>query len=123
VNSLLEREDFVAFLAEEGLTMVDIEAAKAAEKFSLKPSPIEGLGAFANHNFADNEIIDVMLFNGTFTTLGRYMNHSPFPNTRPVAVSNGSVFQAATAIRAGEELTVDYRSVRELLKKFTLRPS
>jgi hypothetical protein len=123
VNSLLEREDFAAFLAEEGLTMVEIEVAKAAEKFALKPSPIDGLGAFANHDFADNEIIDVMLFNGTFTTLGRYMNHSPFPNTRPIAVSNGSVFQAATIIRAGEELTVDYRSVRELLKKFTLRPS
>lgn len=123
MNSLLEREDFVAFLAEEGLTLYDVEQARLAEKFSLKPSAIEGLGAFANHDFADNEIIDVMMFNGTFTTLGRYMNHSPFPNTRPVAVSNGSVFQASTLIRAGEELTVDYRNVRELLKKSNPRPS
>lgn len=103
--------------------MADIDRARGAEKFLLKPSPIEGLGAFANHDFADGEIIDVMLFNGTFTTLGRYMNHSPFPNTRPIAVSNGCVFQANTHVRAGEELTVDYRNVRELLKKFTSRPS
>lgn len=99
--------------------MEDIDRALANEPFVLKPSLIAGMGAFANRDFAADELIAAMTVGLVFTTCGRYVNHSPFPNTRSVAVIGGTAFQATTRIAAGEELTVDYRNVRELLKKLT----
>jgi hypothetical protein len=92
----------------------------ALEEFGLaiQPSEIEGLGVFCLKSFAEGDAVAPASLRGFRTQVGRYTNHSFAPNALACPLLNGSVlFMASRTIASGEELTVDYRQVREQVSK------
>lgn len=124
-----DREDYQLFLSQYGYTQERVEAEMAAEPVGAFPdgtyrvvisdSPIHGKGLFATGKIAAGEPIVLATFNGVRTPAGRYTNHSPTPNARPVPLDTPDVGLVATRDIAcsrggvlGEEITIDYRAVQ-----------
>lgn len=113
-----EREDYQAFLDENGLTDEDILAVSNADpvlyldcdSLVVEPSPIHGFGVFAAKQIRKGAPIAPALLVGCKTTFGRYVNHSGTPNAVLVVVDANNVTLAATeTIEEGTEITVNYR--------------
>lgn len=108
--------DFGRFLEEIGLTQAQMDAAAAAmpaprkeanARYSVRPSGIHGVGCFANERISGRV---GTLKCGEWFEAGRYINHSPTPNA--VARMESGALVAYGEIGAGEEITLDYRQVR-----------
>jgi hypothetical protein len=75
----------------------------------IKPSTIHGKGVFSTKKFAKGETISIGRKGIIRTLAGRYTNHSPFSNAVFMKKKNNIILKATKKIKAGEEITVDYR--------------
>jgi hypothetical protein len=82
-----------------------------SDEFYISESKIDGTGVFASRRFVAGEIIGPMAQEGNKTQLGRFVNHSGYPNTNYM----GSNIMATRAIDAGQELTISYNLSERLL--------
>lgn len=114
-------DDFTKFLKETGLTVEQMEEAARHLPPSLPPDPnehyyvassdIHGEGVFAKYDV--DGFIGVMWSDHEWYHAGRYANHSATPNCRPL-LTDGVMILIGKADK-DEELTVDYRDVKEIL--------
>lgn len=89
--------------------------AQQGGNIEIKPSKIQGKGAFTNNNFKKGDIIGLAHTNEQPSTeLGQYHNHSDSPNSENVKVGNERYLYALKPMKKGEEITVDYRKQPEL---------
>jgi hypothetical protein len=113
--------DYQEFLKENGLTNAQMDAANLAakvdetpcEKLFVAKSGIAGQGAFAAKDIDTNQIISQLKTGDKWTLAGRYVNHSPEPNT---AVTIDNELLALKPISKGEELTANYRQVKRAME-------
>jgi len=75
-----------------------------SDLFYLSDSEIEGKGVFASKRLVAGEMLGPMVVDGAKTQLGRYVNHSGYPN----CIYSGELMMAIRAIDTGQELTVCY---------------
>lgn len=105
-------DDHSAFLSEYGVNeeiaqmVSDIPWITLSESYWLSDSPIHGIGVFAVMNKGDRLTASDK---GQKTEVGRFTNHSPFPNVA-VVKDGDSVFFEATESFDGE-VKVNYRHV------------
>lgn len=122
------KTDFELFVDEIGLTAEQLERAKTLAIFVsptaleqlrvvLAKSPIEGMGIFALVDIPSNQIIAPAFNAGVWSHTGRYLNHSSAPNVRCARAQSVTMFESIRAIARGEELTVDYRNVKEMVSQ------
>lgn len=113
--------DYLRMLAEVGLTpsevdvMVNNPATQGPmpagfEYLRLAASPIEGQGVFTDRHIEAGEVIGPARIGSKRTWLGRYANHSPWPNTEFRLLPSGDLDSIALrAIPAGTEVLNNYR--------------
>lgn len=120
--------DYFDFLQEIGMTKEQIDAAatdapyvKTPKEWSsttfLGESRISGVGVFARNEQKPGDVISVvMVKDNTFTTVGRYLNHAQFPNCVPMPDEKTGwvMLHAISHIRVGQELTLNYRNVKQI---------
>ena len=76
-----------------------------------RPSPIHGTGTFATHVMDVGAPICPGRLNGFRTPAGRFINHSPTPNTTSHLHTNGDIWAVSIRpIQENEEITIDYRT-------------
>lgn len=78
----------------------------------VSQSEINGNGVFVTHDIKPGEKITARIDNGR-TPAGRYTNHSEYPNSEPILEDNKGYFSALREIKKGDEITVNYRDVRD----------
>jgi hypothetical protein len=106
-------EDFVRHCSEIEIDRVDINDAG----LSVKESSIEGLGLFAEKEYKAGEVITLAVVSGNRTEAGRYTNHSHNPNALVLESDNDIALHAADNIAKGDEITINYRDVGNLLAR------
>lgn len=79
------------------------------EYLRLAPSAIEGLGLFTERAFEAGEVIGPARIAGKRTWLGRFANHSPWPNTEFRRLGDDLESIALVPIPAGAEILNNYR--------------
>ena len=80
------------------------------EHLQLASSPIEGRGLFTDQAIQAGEIIGPARIAGKRTPLGRYANHSPWPNTEFRLLDSGDLESIALRpIPKGGEVLNNYR--------------
>ena len=84
----------------------------------IDASAIEGNGAFIDAPIPCGYAIGWANRNNRRTILGRYINHASQPNCYPLPVNEGFMVVTSRYIKAGEELTFNYRDV---MKAHTIR--
>ena len=105
-------DDHAEFLSEYGFTeefarsVSETPHIDCSGPFEIRPSAISGFGVFAQLNAGEGL---PALIDGQKTSVGRYANHSPFPNAKVVRSGNNIEFVALVDIDG--ELTVNYREV------------
>ena len=121
-----DRDDYALFLKEYGLTqdLVTLLVENQADQIPMphgidtierRHSVIAGEGMFARCDLEDGALIAPVRIADKRTPAGRFLNHSPRPNCRFVAMPNGDLMAYACAeIRAGDEVTVDYRQAMQV---------
>lgn len=133
-----DRADYSLFVAEIGLTEDDMEAVRLSieyDKFAPLPEPlyrreslIHGDGLFTTKAFAGPiERVDgnwtctcvgCCYGAGEFTLAGAIMNHGLDPNAMVQPFAHGLFIFATKKIEIGEEITVNYRQMREVVGAF-----
>ncbi len=122
----LAKKSYLQFLSEFNLTDEIIKndsetepyKAITSNTFYVSESNIDGQGVFASKPFSAGEIIGPMVQAGNKTQLGRFVNHSGYPNTYYM----GPNMMAIRAIDVGQELTIAYNlSERVLCQESTQR--
>jgi hypothetical protein len=126
-------DDYQQMLDDLGITaeLVNAESVVTNDLIDMPPSwvtvavrssPIHGKGLFAEANLAKNEMICPMRIDGKRTPAGRYTNHSGTPNAKVIRMfDNDFGLVALRDIHGrrgglnGEEITVDYRQVKEAI--------
>lgn len=121
-----DRQDFLQLVDAMGTTIEQVREQSEDESdridvnidgVEIVSSDIEGMGVFVTRAFQGGEMIGPARVGGMRTQIGRYANHSQFPNGRMVVVENGDIFlEALRGINPGEEVTVNYRQVRSELE-------
>jgi hypothetical protein len=117
----LYRRDYTLFLAQMGMTQEQMGAIVQIEEdlidmppgfaVELRPSAIHGTGLFATAPIDAGHPICPGRLGGCRTTAGRFINHSPEPNTTSHMHTNGDIWAVALhAIQENEEITIDYRT-------------
>ena len=111
--------DFDLFLYQLGMTQSEMDSIVLIESdlmdmpegvyVELKDSPIHGKGLFATKDFEVGQIVCPGRLNGKRTPGGRFINHSPNCNIKPVKKGDDIYAIAVQNIKAGDELSVDYR--------------
>ena len=83
--------------------------------FTIKQSPIEGLGLFTTKTVFKGQLIDCepthIAFNGFLirTPLGGFINHSDKPNATLKELAKGVFYlKILNVIKKGQEVTLDY---------------
>lgn len=121
-----ENEDYAQFLGRYGLTDPDLWALMerlpqpqphplVEHAFCLAPSPIHGTGVFARCEVLPGSQLPACI--GTQRTiLARYTNHSATPNARLRYVAGDAWVEVLTALKPGDELTMDYADNLEQLR-------
>jgi len=95
-------------------------------KFKVGDSSIEGRGIISTGNIEMNEFIGMCRIGDNRTSLGRYLNHSPNPNTKMIVVGDCIGLIALDGIYGcsggmeGVELTVDYSDVLSEIQQLKL---
>lgn len=118
--------DFFALLGSRGFdpeVFERISANREDQRDFPEPVPvrigkssIQGVGVFVTTDFSEGEAVAPALIKGKRTPAGRYTNHAMSPNAAMVLRENGDIDLTATQhISAGEEVTVNYRQVLELI--------
>ena len=118
--------DFFAFLESRGFDPEVFERISANREdqrdfpepvpVRLGKSSIQGVGVFATKDFSAGEVVAPARVEGRRTPAGRYTNHAKSPNASMVLRENGDIDLAATQpISDGNEVTVNYRQVLELI--------
>ncbi len=122
------KSDYELFLKECGLTAEQVERARRDVPYTafdwrselvglyLGDSLIEGTGVYTEQPLPHGISLGAAYLESTWTALGRFMNHSPDPNTRPVAFEGGLLFVTIKDIGPDEELTCNYRDVKEIIQ-------
>ncbi|RIX47593.1 MAG: SET domain-containing protein [Rhodocyclales bacterium GT-UBC] len=81
-------------------------------KIQLGHSAINGMGMFSQINCVPGELLAPARIGANRTPAGRYINHSPVPNAIMVqSRSYGLDVVCISIIKAGDEVTLDYRQV------------
>jgi len=113
--------DYAAFLDEFGLSELVLQALAQCEadmapfpddvdeRFELRESPIHGTGMFSLYTIEAGTVFAPARLDGRRTPGGRFVNHASDPNAMFVADGNDLYLFSARDIRAGEEITLDYR--------------
>lgn len=78
----------------------------------LKPSQIQGTGCFARVRSPVGAYVGPARLGGKRTRIGRYANHSRFPNVEYRRCGEDLHAYALRPIAPGDEVTVDYRQAR-----------
>jgi hypothetical protein len=118
--------DFFAVLESRGFDPEVFERISASREdqrgfpgpvaVQLGKSSIQGTGVFATGDFAAGDVVAPARVEGKRTPAGRYTNHAKSPNAVMALRENGDIDLTATQpISAGEEVTVNYRQVLELI--------
>lgn len=133
-----DREDYRHFVAEIGLTEEDMEAVRLSidyDKFPPLPdtlyrreSLIHGDGLFARREFAAPyqlpegtwmcACISLCYKHGEFSLAGAIMNHQPDPTAMVRPFADGLFIFSTKKIEIGEEITVNYRQMREVVEAY-----
>lgn len=118
-------DDFELFLEEIGVTPEQMEEARKEaidfipndqKEVEFHESPIHGVGMFSRINFEKGAYVVDGMRNRKWTEAGRFVNHSSDPNiTMGARLLWGFQFIAKKAIKVGDEMTVDYRIVRNAI--------
>ena len=120
------REDYRKLLTERGITEEEVRAQSENEedqipmpfgnyKMGIYNSPIEGKGVFATSNIDEGETIAPARIGNKRTPVGRYTNHSIYPNAKMVRTGDDVMIVAISPITGckggqnGEEITTNYR--------------
>ena len=120
-----DRLDYKKFLAEYDLThdLValisenDGDQVPFTEKTDVMKarSPIAGHGLFATRDFSEGERVGLARVDGKRTPLGSTVNHSVRPNVTGRRLDNDDIeIIALHHIKAGDELTSDYRQAMSI---------
>ncbi len=120
-----DQVDYFVALHENGITPEQVaeETANGGDVVWLSSVPVisapskrEGVGLFAACDIiGGHAFMPARLADGRRTQAGRYTNHGADPNCRFYEPGDGGVMmQALRTIRAGEELTVNYRNVMRM---------
>ena len=118
------RHDFNLLVGEMGLGFDEVNAVVENELdmievdgllVEIADSTISGKGLFAMADFEDGQVICKSRIGNNRTIAGRYANHEISPNAM-MAADGGDINLVATRyIRAGEEITTNYRdTIRRL---------
>lgn len=121
-------DDFKKFTDSLGLTDDQLASAKLAhaginlpkptqaerQLIRIQKSDIEGEGVFAAKRLVKGVTIP-LIASGKWTLSGIKANHSPKPNFGLVNVHGSVSMFAARQVEKGEEITIDYWAMRELL--------
>ena len=118
------RKDYQDFLEEYGFTQEYVDSVLAMPTIDdgwtnhileVRESPIQGKGVFAVVDIMGGWLIAAARVNGERLMAGRYTNHSPTPNAKFVLDSSGDLGMFAISdIKAGEEVTINYRQAGEV---------
>lgn len=116
--------DFDLFLAENGFTQEQMDTAlktvlvdpTPCGNISVEPSEIAGKGVFSSRQIAAGECVAIASIRGVWTLAGRYTNHSPNPNSVAKYEGDRIVITANQMIACGEEITADYRQVKQVVE-------
>lgn len=115
------RADFERVLAETGLSAAQVQSMTenshdqmpmplGYEHLRVAPSLLQGLGLFTDAAFVSGQALGPARIAGNRTPLGRYANHSPWPNTEFLLLKNGDLNSVALRdIPVGAEILNDYR--------------
>lgn len=118
------KSDFDLFLEECSLTREDVDRVRDLVPYLpfdcsgglyLGDSFIDGTGVYTSRAISAGTLLGKAYFNETWTALGRFMNHSPNPNVKPLPFEGGFEFMATQQIRRDEELTCNYRDVKAIV--------
>jgi uncharacterized membrane protein (UPF0127 family) len=91
---------------------IDLNKERAIE---IKPSKIQGDGAFIKENINKGTVIGLAHRNNQPSTeLGQYHNHSENPNSENVKIGDNRYLVSLRPMKKGEEITVNYRNQPEL---------
>jgi len=132
-----DRSDFLQALDELGISPEDAEAASRRaddlidapagwDNTLIRNSAIQGRGVFVSTAVLPGNYIAPVRIGDRRTIVGRYTNHSCRPNAR-FEIEGKDVYLVATAPIApycsetcpGDEVTVDYRQLKELAGRLT----
>jgi hypothetical protein len=108
----LDSEDLKAFYAELGITGLEVDVPfvrQQGEDVYIGPSTIHGKGVFSGKDFDQGERI-CLLHSMFWTESGRFMNHQIEPN----AVWQSAYAVATKPIHRHDEITINYRQVKEM---------
>jgi hypothetical protein len=118
-----DRMDYSRVLAEAGLTQDQVDKIVKStldqinypcDMVEVRSSKIHGNGIFSKFPVSHGDIIGLALVNGKRTIIGRYTNHSPYPNARMECDNLGDIsLKSLGKIMQGEEVVVDYRNSME----------
>lgn len=115
------RRDYQLFLEQMGMKQdqmdsivqndTDLVPMPCGFNVELRPSPIHGTGLFAAGEIEAGAPICPGRLNGHRTPAGRFINHSPTPNTTTHMHQNGDIWAVSLRrIQENEEITIDYRT-------------
>jgi len=114
-------DDFDLFLEEVGVSrelmlstmekMPPPLPRDSSEKYYLASSPVHGTGVYASENV--DGFIGRLWEDNYWYEAGRFLNHSPTPNCRPLLVEGVMILIGEA--NQDEELLVNYRDIREVL--------
>lgn len=115
------RRDYALFLSQLGLTQAQMDTIVQIEQdlidmppgfaVELRQSAIHGTGLFATASIEAGHPICPGRLGGCRTPAGRFINHSPEPNSTSHMHTNGDIWAVALyPIQENEEITIDYRT-------------
>lgn len=115
------QRDYGLFLSQIGMTQDQIDGIVQNETdlvdmppgfhVEQRPSLIHGTGTFATSAIAADTPICPGRLEGRRTPAGRFINHSPQPNTTSHMHPNGDIWAVSLQpIQENEEITIDYRT-------------
>lgn len=120
----LIQQDYQKFLEQMGMTQEQMDSIvkshhdlipmPAGADVELRPSRIHGTGLYALRAFFPGEVVCPGRLNGCRTPAGRFINHSPEPNVKPVLQGDDIYAVALQHIQENEEILVDYRVSMEV---------
>lgn len=115
------RRDYGLFLSQIGMSQEQMDCIVQNEAdiidmppgftVELRPSAIHGTGLFATDDIEEGAPICPGRMSGHRTPAGRFINHSPTPNTTSHMHPSGDIWAVSLRpILANEEITIDYRT-------------
>lgn len=119
----VDKEDFDAFIKGLGISPEALRDAKAKftpcsflpSHLELGASGIEGEGVFARRPVREGEMVANAIEDGHWTEAGLRVNHAVIPNVKIERHGNAHRFIATRSIDRGDEITTNYRQIKEAI--------